>query len=432
MAVGLPMYGQYGGFGGPSILSRGGNGSGRTGSNPVSFNIFAGASGTYVTNLDQFVATSDGTAINLRDSFGLNGVVGLQGYKSNARSSTSVDLSAVYTWAKASNVSRGLSEALAFTHSRQISRRVVWYFGANGQSTNRSLAFANPQYSPEPTPDLPSPQEEIFDTRTVRANVGTGFTFQKSARLAFSGQGGAFGNERRTKSLIDSRGFMGSGSVQYSLSKRQHIGASLMYGTFYFPGRFGESRYYAPQVFYGVTLSRVWSLNMSAGYYQSHTDRLVSVPLDPFIAELTGQRTALEIFSGDSRGFSGGISLNGNYHRWGMTIGANRGIAPGNGLYLTSERTTFSAGANHTLSRSLSVGVRAGASEMKALTQTIGNARYYYGGTSVSYRLRTNLSVSSSLGLYRTEAAGRMIKNSRFTASAGIYYTPGELPVHIF
>jgi hypothetical protein len=432
LAAASPVFGQYGGFGGPSILSRNGGPSGRTGSNPVGFSVFAGASGTYTTNLNRVADSAVGNSVYFRDQFGLNASGGVQGYKTNERSATSVDLSVIYSWTKTRDVSRGLSESLAFSHSRQISRRVMWFIGAQGQSTNRSLIFANERYSPEPIPDLPSPQEEIFDTRTYMGNIGTGFSFQKSARLAFAVQGGAFGNERKSSSLIDSRGFTGGGSVQYSLSRRQTVGATFTYGTFYFPGRYGETQYYSPQALYGLAISKVWTLSLGAGLYHAHTDRLVAVPVDPFIAQLTGQRTALEIFSGDSKGFSGQISLNGNYRRWGVSFNAIRGIAPGNGLYLTSERTSVNASVNRTLSRSASVSLYARASELKALTQTVGNARYYSGGSSLSYRLNSYLNFSTSVAVYRTQAAGQSIKLNRFAATAGIFFSPGELPLHIF
>lgn len=432
LTAALPVFGQYGGFGGPSILSRNGGPSGRTGSNPVGFSVFAGAAGTYTTNLNQVADSTVGPSVYFRDRLGVSASAGVQGYKTGVRSATSVDLNVVYSWTRSKDVSRGLSESLAFTHSRQISRRVMWFFGANGQSTNRSLIFSNERFSPEPIPDLPSPQEEVFDTRTYLGNIGTGFTFQKSARLAFAVQGGAFGMERRSRSLVDSRGFSGGGSVQYSLSRRQTIGATFTYGTFYFPGRYGETQYYSPQGVYGLAISKVWTLSLGAGFYHAHTDRLVSVPVDPFIAQLTGQRSALEIFSGDSKGFSGHISLNGNYRRWGISISGNRGIAPGNGFYLTSERTSGTLTVNRTVSRSASVSFYAGASQLKALTQTVGNAQYYSAGSSFGYRLTSYLNFATSVGLYRTDVAGKSLKINRFAASAGIYFSPGEIPLHIF
>jgi len=428
----LPIFGQYGGFGGPSILSRGGGPAGRTGSNPVSFRGYVGATGSYSTNLNQFTSSSNGASLLLRDAYSAGGTAGIQGYKSTSRSSTSVDLAVSYNWTQVNQVSQGLSESLGFTHSRQISRRVTWYMGASGQSTNRSIAFANPRYSPEPLPELSPQQEEIFDTRTYRANVGTGFTFQKSPRLSFSGQAGAFGNERKSKFLADSRGFMGGGSVQYALTRRQFVGASFSYGTFYFPGFYGETQFYSPQGYYGVAINKAWTFNLSAGMYSAKTDRLVTVRLDPYIAQLTGQQSLLEVFRGTSRGFSGGVALNGAFRRWGVTLAANRGVMPGNGVYLTSEMTTVTTSVSHTLGRSASFAMYARGAEAKALTQTLGNARYYSAGSSFSYRLNTYLTFSSNLGIYKTQAVGQLIEFNRLTATAGIYFAPGELPVHIF
>jgi hypothetical protein len=300
------------------------------------------------------------------------------------------------------------------------------------QSTNRSLQFANEQFSPEPVPELDPANEEVFDNRISRANVGTGFTFQKSARLSFTAQGGAFGMERKQRNLIDSRGFSGSGGVQYSLSRRQQIGASFSYGTFYFPGHYGETQFYSPQGTYSVAINKIWSFNLSAGIYQSRTRRLVTVLLDPFIAELTGQRTALETFDGTNRGFSGGASLNGNYRQWGISFSARRGLRPGNGIYMTSERTSFAASASHTLGRSSSFSIHASRTNMKALTQIVGGSEFYSAGTSFSYRLNSYLSFSSSVNYINTSGFGRRVKFDRVNATAGIFLSPGEVPLHLF
>ena len=408
------------------------NGGGRTGSNPIGFRFFAGATGTYFTNLNSFSNDPSSASLLYRDTFGANAVAGVQGYRTTPRTATSVDFVANYMWTGNRNVSRGLSQALSVTHSRQLTRRVMWYLGAQGQSTNRGLMFANPRFSPEPLPELSPQQDEIFDTRTYRANLGTGVTFQKSARLSFSAQVGAFGNERKSKQLVDSRGFMGQGSVQYSLTRRQYVGASFSYGTFYFPGAYGESQFWSPQGFYGVTLSRAWSVNLFAGIYNVHTDRLVSVQLDPFIAQLTGQSTTLEIFRGDNRGFSGGLGLSGNFRQWGISIAAVRGVMPGNGFYLTSEQTSLNASLSHTLGRRASWSLFARAAETRALTQTLGKARFYSLGTSVNYRLNNYLNFNSNVSVFRTSAVGSRIEMNRVAASVGIFFSPGELPLRIF
>lgn len=431
-AVSAPLWGQYGGFGGPSILSRGGNSGSRAGSRPIGFRPFAGVSGNYYTNLNLFNNATSANSFTTGDSFGATATAGLQGYKSTARSSTAVDMLLSYYWVSRQGASRGLSESLNVTHSRQISRRVMWFVGANGQSTNRSVVFANQRFSPDPVPELTPQNEEIFDTRTYRGMAATGFSFQKSARLSFSAQGAAFGAERRSARLADSRGFMGSGTAQYSLSRRQFVGATFTYGTFYFPGSFGETSYYAPQGFYGVSINQAWSFQVMAGVFRAKTTRLTSVALDPFIAELTGQRTALEIFNGNNMGFSGGAGISGRLRDWSVGLTAMRGINPGNGVYLTNQMTSVNLNLGHDLGRSASWALFARAAETKALTQQIGNARYYSAGTSLSYRLNGYLSLVGNASLYRTEAAGQRIKLDRFSASVGLYFSPGELPIHVF
>jgi hypothetical protein len=276
------------------------------------------------------------------------------------------------------------------------------------------------------------PQPDFFDNRVYSASIASGFSFQKSSRLSFSAQGGAFGTERKSRQYQDARGFMGGGAAQYALTRQTFTGAQYTYGTFYFPGRFGESQYMSSQAFIGRQLSQNWTVQAGAGPMWVHSKRLTTVQIDPFIAELTGQRTALEILDRTNYTWSAQAALSGRLPRGSVGMGYARGVMPGSALYQTviSERVFLTY--SYSVARTVSISTIASAARMKALMQEIGEARAYTLGISANRRLGSQLSLSGSANVIRTQVAARRLVTDAFMLNIGLSYAPGELPFHVF
>jgi hypothetical protein len=80
----------------------------------------------------------------------------------------------------------------------------------------------------------------------------------------------------------------------------------------------------------------------------------------------------------------------------------------------------------------VSISTIASAARMKALMQEIGEARAYTLGISANRRLGSQLSLSGSANVIRTQVAARRLVTDAFMLNIGLSYAPGELPFHVF
>ena len=434
----LPMFAQYGGFGGPSILSRGGGSGGRQPDNPVSFSAFAGVGANYRLVFNADTPLLPGEASQRNSSFGATASAGLAGYKIGRRSSTSVQLGANYgVYQRAAGTTNAnYGGFLTASHSRQLTRRTSWFLGASLRTTNNTLqrgGYGETEIDTgDPVVESTSFEDDFFDSGVFSGSVATGLSFQKSNRLSFSIQGAAFGVERQRKNLVDSRGFQGSGSMQYRLSQRTYTGIQYSYGTFYFPGRYGESEFMTAQAFIGRQLSRSWTVQLGGGPLSVHSTRVQSVPIDPIIAIITGQRTALEIVDRELLTYGAQASLNGNFRSSNFSASYSRGIRPGSGLYETAISELVHLKYSYRVLRDVRVTALASARQSRSEFQDTGAARTYSAGLATGYRISESLSVSGSARLIRVEAFGERLRSDYVTATVGLHYSPGELPFHIF
>jgi hypothetical protein len=220
--------------------------------------------------------------------------------------------------------------------------------------------------------------------------------------------------------------------MTYMLNRRQQIGVSYSYGTYYLTKDFGEAEVQAATFIYGRVLSRRWYLNLGVGTYQADSIRLQQVAVDPFIALLTGQTQTLEVFNGRRRGFSGRAEIAGRFRRATVNLAYNRGISPGNGVYFIAETETVSAGAGYETRRRFSMNGQAEWMRFKAVTQNIGNAVGYGGNFQAAYRLNKFLHLRASAHVYRWDINGAFFGRDRFFATLGLAYSPGELPLTLW
>lgn len=433
-----PGYAQFGGFGGPSILNRGGAAQGQQPDRRVQFSPFAGAMGMY-SNRFNVRAADQGPGLPLGKGFGVNGLVGLRAEKSGRQSSTSFQLGANHGRYQREGIDGQRSVTggfLGLSHGRQLTRQVNWFLSARMLTTDRSLqrgAFrADVDPFGDPSVDMLDTELDYFDNRMYLGALASGFSYQKSQRLTFSVQGGAFGAERPSGRFRDARGFMAGGAAQYRLTRQTFAGAQYSFGTFYFPGRFGESTYMSAQAFIGRRLNRTWSAQAGAGPLWVDSTRLASVPLDPFIAALTGQATALEILDRSTQTVAGQAALSGQFRKSSLQAVYMRGVMPGSAVYQSSLMERVGVNYNYSVARSTSVAFILSAIRMKALMQEIGEARMYRVGLSANRRLREGLSLSGSASFVRREIAGRRLVSDAVMVNLGVFYSPGELPFHVF
>jgi hypothetical protein len=171
------------GYGGPSLLSRGGNQPGIRGRAPIDFNVYASARGMYETGLLQPELDETG---QLRSDAVYGTLIegGVYGGKDWKRHSLGLDYRADYRYQPAIPAFNGTNQAMSVLTQHRISRRLMLITQHMGGTTNRAFGgFAGPTFGG--IDRIGVPLNELFDVRIYYAQSAAGFSYQKSARKPF-------------------------------------------------------------------------------------------------------------------------------------------------------------------------------------------------------------------------------------------------------
>jgi hypothetical protein len=416
------------GYGGPSVLSRGGNQPGYRGSSPVAFRWWAGVGGTYETGL---------LPVNTQPTGGLfdNGIAGgtaefgLYGARAWKRSVLGVDYRGdVRKYGRSSYDAS--DHVLSLGYTMQPNRR--WNFGffeTAGTSTRAFGGFTAPTFY---NPNLIGvPTSDLFDNRVYYIQTSGQVHYQKSLRTIFGASADGFAVHRQSRSLVGLTGYRVTGRVERALSQRTQIGAIYQFMHFEFPRAFGASDIHGVAAQLRRQFTRTFLFTVSAGVHRLETLGARQVTLSPEVAAILGRPTPVAAIYRINYWPQYGVTLEHRRLNHGATLNYQRGVSPGNGAYLTSGQETINAGYSYTGVRKWAFGLNAGTSRFNSLYQTAGRFSQYQGGGGASYNLRTNLSVSMQADArkFSTDAlAGRSGLSVRITLA----YSPGDLPLSLW
>jgi hypothetical protein len=426
-----PALAQMGGFGGPSVLTRGTRPAGREGARPIYLRGSLDIMGIYQSG---FISPATDERGNLIDEGSYGGGLGwnVSANRQGRRDNVFFGYGGNYSAYKRASYFSGLNQSLTLSYGRQLSRRWNMFLAQSGESYSNSLNNVRAPLTDEFTAELPGPEQEFIDNRYYALSSAAGLSYQKSARMSFSMSGGAMFARRHSEALASSNGFIGTGNMAYMLNRRTQIGVSYSYGTYYLTRHFGEGQIQSSNFIFGRLLSRRWYLNVGAGAYHADTKRLQRVPVDPFIAALTGQTETLEVFNGKRAGFSGQASVAGRFREASVNLGYQRGVSPGNGFYFLAETESIFARVGYETRRRFSMFGRVDWMTLRAVTQDIGKSTSFGAGFDTGYRLTSILHLRGSVQVRRWDVNNAFFERNRFFASVGLSISPGELPLALW
>ena len=428
----MPALAQTGGFGGPSVLSRGTRPATRASGPPVTVTGSLMLAGTYSSGLTPVATDAQG---NLFDDDSYGGSIGwnLIASKQGKRSTSYFSYSGGYQAYTSSKFLNYANQDARFAFSRQLTRRWQTYISLSAATYGSVLNNVKAPSTDELVAQLPRPELEIVDARYYALSAALGLSYQKSARLSFNMQAGAARQSRQSRALSSSQGYLGTGNMSYMLNRRQQIGVSVGYGTYFLRGGFGEASYVTTQFNYGRVLNPRWYFNVSGGVYQSDSTRERTVAVDPVIAQLTGQAFTVEAFRGKRKSGSGSANLSGRLrNNASVNFSYDRGISPGNGLYMMAEQETVMASVGFATRRRFRFDVGADWLKMKAITQQLEVASGYGGSANASYRIASFVHATGNVAFRNWEIGENTFSRNRFFASFGLSFSPGERPLLTF
>jgi hypothetical protein len=429
VCLATPSYAQFGGFGGPSILSRGGGGAGRSGGRPITLRPHVGLSAYY--------SKSQGEELNQTRN-GYTGAMltyGVVGQRSGRRDFASVSLAgnqSLYTNGSGRNNYGGMN--LRANYGRQLSARTTFFLGQGAQYTNNVLfGRQSTPFSQDPEVDLPDPAESFFDSRSYFFNSGAGISHQASARISISLSGGAFFRRYSGQGLVNINSYQGAASLFYLLSRKSGVGASYSYGKVSYNKSYGEGNVQNIGIFYSRSLTPRWSAHIGTGVYRVDFDRLVSVAVDPFIARITGQSRVAEAVQTQNEGVSGMASLSGNLGMYSVNIGYNRGVTPGNGFIQLASRDNVNVNVSYRGIRDWNIGASTNYGRTSALVQDFNRSfEFTQASINVGRQIVAGIQFNTSAGVVNTRGGTGSLNLTRFFVSVGLSFSPGTTVLPIF
>jgi hypothetical protein len=426
------------GFEGPSILSRGTRPIGRGDGRPIRLRGFASFNAFYSDGLGGPSITADGRPID-RSGYGGFFSYGVSGGRSNNRENLSVDYSGgMQVFNKRNNYYSGLFQSLGVNYSRALTNRWSMFSGVRAATSNWNMAnlrsFSSPlnqNYFEAPY----NPAEELFDNRIYTFGAGVGAAYRATSRLTFSMSGGSGAAIRNSRGLVSFYNFGTGGEVNYSLSNVSNIGASYTYGQVGYRHGFGDASAQTWMGMYGRRIFKEWFLGAGAGFFRAEMNRLGRVSIDPALAAIIGQSSTVERFYRVSQGVAANANLGRAFRRSNVNFFYSRGVNPGNGVMLTSEMENAGFGWSYTGLRRVNIGGGALHTRRKALMPINDNLIRWRSNNAfvgVSYRLTGFLHFNTNAAVMSAKITGPSYNRSRYVFSAGVAFSPGEVPLQLW
>jgi hypothetical protein len=427
--MGLPLFGQSQG---PGILSRGDAPSGMA-MPRINFRPFLQLNQGYQTNLSGVGLTSSG-AIESRDSLSTTLGGGISGTHKWHRTQLGLDYSGSVSHYKSASSFDSFTQSFSMGLDRDLSSRTKFNFRQTAGVFTRLPGLQGlRQTVPFDLSTAYIPTTEFFDDRTIYLSSRASMTMQRSNRLSFNLGGGFLLTDHRAQGLKGTRGGTASGDFQYRLTRRATLGGMYQFSTFRYTGIYGDTFVHGMAATYSYQFSRTMEISGFFGLNRIEARFEQSVPLDPAISAIIGissarvvsySRALRPLWSGRlSRTFKSGVAHG----------SAGQGVAPGNGLFLTSYTTQFTTGYSYTGLRRWTFDVSAMYSDSKSIGNIPGGYTTTVAGAAASRQLASSLHIVARYSIrdYGSSAYSTYNRTSKSVA-VGLAYSPGDIPLRLW
>ena len=327
----------------------------------------------------------------------------------------------------------GTNQAISLVLTRIISRHLQVNLVSSGSIQSAAAGLVNTLTNPETSIAnvnlAATPLIQVLDQSTRQWTNQVSVTWQKSARLSFSGGGGLFFVDRIGVGIqgIGNTGYQAQGDLNYRFSRRMTVGIYYSYTTYQYSHQVSLADFHTLGGIYSYAFNRSTQARLRAGESWLENQGQQVVRLDPFVASLTGQGAG--VVESYSRHLTADISAD-----LGKDFGRNRaahisyarGVAPGNGLFQTSTQETISASFSTRVLRDYTVSVAGGRLSTSALAATAGEYTSTFVGVTVTHAYRHGL--AGALGCdYRTiQLTNQPTLHNQIRITSTISWNPGE------
>jgi hypothetical protein len=440
LGLALPAWAQYAG---PAILSRG-EAPAAMAEPKIDFNFSVAVTALYTNGLAGVSAPNAQGELADVSSYGEGVTLSVSGAHTWRHTYLGLNYGGGFSHYSQAGYFDALSQGLGLGFTHQFSKHIFFSLRENaGMFTqfapatvalNSSVPF-DPSQSYIPTTDF-------YDNRTIYNTSQMNLTIQKSARLSFDLGGTYFLNVRRSAALYGAVGETATGDAQYRLSRRVTVGGGYSFIHYGYTHSFGGAYVHSGTVSLSMRMSRWTEFSFFGGGSRVESNFEETVPIDPNILAIlcpssvnapcplsSGTVISHSVFWAPSFG----ARVSRSFHRGVAYLSAGEGVTPGNGLFLTSRSDMAQAGYGYSGMRkwSLSVGVSYGSS------RSLGNIQGSYGQVAGWYNMSRLIVKSLSFVSGFTATQYRSVSFTGYnrliySASVGLGFSPGNIPVRFF
>jgi hypothetical protein len=371
----------------------------------------------------------DGTLAR-EDSYGAQAEIGVYGTHSWRRTVLGLDYRGDYRYATQRRNFNGTNQVLSLDIMHTASRRTALFLRETGGTTNRAFGgFLAPAIVDPLSLNLAN--DELFDTRIYFSQTTGGISYRSSARMTYTLSGDGFFTKRPDARLISVSGYRAGADADYRVSSRLTIGGRYHYMVFQYPRVYGDAEMHGAQLKIARRMTRNIEVNFMGGPMHVRASGTQRVQLSPEVAAILGRPTGVEAFT--RKAWVPQISATVSYifERSRFTAAYATGISPGNGVYLTSLRSTTSAGYSFTGIRKLSLGISARYTELSSRATNLEKLAMVGGGGGFNYAISRLFNLSSQFD-YRKFRSGGVPGREGFYFAAGFTVSPTRLPLSMW
>jgi hypothetical protein len=324
------------------------------------------------------------------------------------------------------SVAAGSNMALTLDYTHTLTRRLSLHGTFSGSKLSQNYSLENPAVSPDTTIAninlASSPQVQIFDSGLKQVNATFALQWQESARLSFSASGSYFAIDQDSTALLGMTGEQGSGDMNYRITRKTTIGSYYSYSYYLYPHGTGQSTTNTVGGIYSYALNRSTQVRLRGGVSHSVSLGLETVQiLNPLIAALLGQTAGIIDAYNATTGSDISAQIVHDFRgRRTANIAYAKGITPGNGVFLTSEMESLTAGYSATIFRRYSLSVGAGYNTMSSIAQTLGKYTSEYATISLSRAFRRGISGLLSYSFQHYSIYDAPAANNEYRISTGV------------
>ncbi len=434
-ATTLSAWGQLGDYLGPGVLSRGAGDIGTRSGAPVDLRYYFDVSGFYDTGIQPFAVDSKGNLIQINGTYGEQVDFGAYGVHRWAHAQLGLSYSGSYFHYQDQTVagSNGNQQGLQLGYTYQQSRRITYDMRVMAGTSDLGLGgvYGVPVSSGLGA-SLNSPSSLLFDNQIYYLEPSMNMTFSQTARTSYTVGGEGYFLRRSASGLADLNGYSLHGSIRHRLSKDKTIAVSYEHIHYDFPPAFGQSDINGAEVSWSTRLGKRWSLSAGGGAFVAEVQGVQQVALNPVIAALLGTSVGQQAFYAADIFPSASFSLTGSFRNSSVSLTANQGVAPGNGVYLTSRQQSASAGYSYTGIRKWNFGVNASYTSLNSVGQGLQPYTTVSGGVGLTYTLTHALHIIARADSRYQQIDVVGYNRTGYRASFGLGFSPGNVPLSLW